>query len=493
MASAFDFDDGDSAYLSVDSPEKNASLEVASGFTSLRVGERALGEVGGGSGLSVAEKMLDIGGTAVSEPESGGAKPVDVVVVEEFDGKADSQLAAGGAEIARDERDARQRDGSPAANASPGRGAGSSSEVEEDEVFDYRSYMCEVKELHMDVLARRLAVQNAQFAIGMDAMCHRVIRGETSDQAELEELRGLVAKLKEENDVLAREKEARKDQVGELEGSVRLLREQNNSISLDNERLKKKCDQQEESLENLRKQVEEDSLVVKELTNEAKSHELAMRSKDKVLAERDAKIAELEVDLLKKTSLIENHEDDIWQRGLRSHRLYREALQQFGAEPQDVPREMTVDRLFHWLDTEFRMLPETLSRAGDYGASVSSGSLLQMLECLGCEHFMRLGTQNYNFPTAEQLANESATCTKVKNLFLRKFWVRTGRAIAKGQAAERLGKFYLSQQKEALRAKQREAARAEEQRRLMPPPCIVPGGSSSAPGEGAGDREEGAQ
>lgn len=86
-----------------------------------------------------------------------------------------------------------------------------------------------------------------------------------------------------------------------------------------------------------------------------------------------------------------------------------------------------------------------MSKVGDYGAVVSTRSLLQMLEYEGCEHFKRLGSHGYKFPTYSDIPTPSRNVDAMSKLFVKEFWIKSGHEGAHKTTADHLAKvfFYL--------------------------------------------------
>jgi hypothetical protein len=66
---------------------------------------------------------------------------------------------------------------------------------------------------------------------------------------------------------------------------------------------------------------------------------------------------------------------------------YRRALESFGAETQDFKINDNISSFVEWLHSELKLLHDTMSKVGDYGAATCSEMLLHLLEQQGCDHF----------------------------------------------------------------------------------------------------------
>ncbi|CAL5026711.1 unnamed protein product [Urochloa decumbens] len=279
----------------------------------------------------------------------------------------------------------------------------------------YAAFIRDCEENSPIDLAKLVGGVAVKLVMGMKVLHKKLVDGE--DVEELELLRKQCSKLSEEK---------------------ASLEECNKELSLTLKNLQASVDQQEVALNGLREQVASDSEVVLDLRNKLGSADLALQSKEKEICERDATIAELRRQLAVKDKQVEEHESQIWQDGLHAYSSCRAALQRFGAEPQEMPREMTRERFFHWLDTEFKMLPGIMDRVGDYAASVCTDALLRLLSDCGCEHLKKLGGRGFVFPSAEGLPAATNVCEAVKKIFLSRFWVAHGREAARKTAHDRL-------------------------------------------------------
>jgi hypothetical protein len=63
--------------------------------------------------------------------------------------------------------------------------------------------------------------------------------------------------------------------------------------------------------------------------------------------------------------------------------VYRRALGSFGTEAQDFKITNNILSFVEWLHSELKLLPDTMSKIGDYGAKTCSEMLLHLLEQQG--------------------------------------------------------------------------------------------------------------
>jgi hypothetical protein len=122
---------------------------------------------------------------------------------------------------------------------------------------------------------------------------------------------------------------------------------------------------------------------------------------------------------------------------------YRRALESFGAEAQDFKITDNISSFVEWLHSELKLLPDTMSKIGDYGAATCSEMLLNLLERQGCDHFKAFGSRGFAFPSPDDAPAPSKTVDLINKIILRNFWAKSGRAHARKKAVDRLAKVGL--------------------------------------------------
>jgi hypothetical protein len=122
---------------------------------------------------------------------------------------------------------------------------------------------------------------------------------------------------------------------------------------------------------------------------------------------------------------------------------YRRALESFGAEAQDFKITDNISSFVEWLHSELKLLPDTMSKIGDYGAATCSEMLLYLLERQGCDHFKAFGSRGFVFPSPDEVPAPSKTVELINKIILRNFWAKSGRAHARKKAVDRLAKVSL--------------------------------------------------
>jgi hypothetical protein len=78
-------------------------------------------------------------------------------------------------------------------------------------------------------------------------------------------------------------------------------------------------------------------------------------------------------------------------------------LESFGAEAQDFKITDNISSFVEWLHSELKLLPDTMSNIGDYGAATCSEMLLYLLERQGCDHFKAFGSRGFVFPSPDEV------------------------------------------------------------------------------------------
>jgi hypothetical protein len=122
---------------------------------------------------------------------------------------------------------------------------------------------------------------------------------------------------------------------------------------------------------------------------------------------------------------------------------YRRALESFGAEAQDFKITDNISSFVEWLHSELKLLPDTMSKIGDYGVATCSEMLLYLLERQGCDHFKTFESRCFAFPSPDEVPTPSKMVELINKIILRNFWAKSGRAHARKKAVDRLAKVCL--------------------------------------------------
>jgi hypothetical protein len=122
---------------------------------------------------------------------------------------------------------------------------------------------------------------------------------------------------------------------------------------------------------------------------------------------------------------------------------YRRALESFGAKAQDFKITDNISSFMEWLHSELKLLSDTMSKIGDYGAATCSEMLLYLLEQHGCDHFRAFGSRGFIFPSPDDVPAPSKTIELINKIILRNFWAKSGRAHSRKKVVDRLAKVSL--------------------------------------------------
>jgi hypothetical protein len=119
---------------------------------------------------------------------------------------------------------------------------------------------------------------------------------------------------------------------------------------------------------------------------------------------------------------------------------YRRSLELYGAETQKFKVTDNIASYCLWLNSELKLLPNTMSKVGDYGATTCSETIFHLLEERGCEHFKAFGTRGFEFPSSDAMPTLSKTVDAITKIVLRNFWMKSGREYARKKATDQLAK-----------------------------------------------------
>jgi hypothetical protein len=119
---------------------------------------------------------------------------------------------------------------------------------------------------------------------------------------------------------------------------------------------------------------------------------------------------------------------------------YHRILKRFGAKTQEFKITHNIGSFFELLNSELKLLLDTISKVGDYGVATCSQMMLHLLEQQGCEHFKTFGSQTFKFPSSEDMPTVSKTVDSVTKIILLNFWAKSGREYARKKVVDRLTK-----------------------------------------------------
>jgi hypothetical protein len=78
------------------------------------------------------------------------------------------------------------------------------------------------------------------------------------------------------------------------------------------------------------------------------------------------------------------------------------------------------------LHSELKLLLDTMSKMGDYGAATCSEMLLHLLGQQGCDHFRAFRSRGFEFPSPDDVPATSKTVELINRIILRNFWAKSG-------------------------------------------------------------------
>jgi hypothetical protein len=228
-----------------------------------------------------------------------------------------------------------------------------------------------------------------------------------------------------------------------LEGENRCLREENEKLKRESRLLADQRAKQQDAMDALKKGLELSLKCYEECRTELKDM-VTQYDAQNILLEANANlIAELKKVKGELEDTLEKNEAYCHQWGAYLATEYRRALESFGAEAQDFKITNNISSFVEWLHSELKLLPDTMSKIGDYGAATCFEMLLYLLERQGCDHFRAFGSRSFIFPSPDDVPAPSKTVELINKIILRNFWAKSGRVHARKKAVDRLAKVGL--------------------------------------------------
>jgi hypothetical protein len=222
---------------------------------------------------------------------------------------------------------------------------------------------------------------------------------------------------------------------------LKMLKDKNRCLKEENERLRRDASdranqraKQQEALDALKRELELSVKCYEECRQELKDMVVQYDAQNILLAANADLIAELKKVKGELEDTLEKNEAYCHQWGAYLATEYRRALESFGAG---------LLSFVEWLHSELKLLPDTMSKIGDYGAATCSEMLLNLLERQGCEHFKAFGSRGFAFPSPDDAPAPSKTVDLINKIILRNFWAKSGRAHARKKVVDRLAKVGL--------------------------------------------------
>jgi hypothetical protein len=230
----------------------------------------------------------------------------------------------------------------------------------------------------------------------------------------------------------------------------KFLEDENRSLKEENEKLKQESrlqpDQrvkQQKALDALKKELELSLKCYEECRQELKDMVTQYNTQNILLKANADLIVELKRLKGELEDTLEKNKAYCHQWGAYLVTEYRRALESFGAEAQDFKITDNILSFVEWLHSELKLLPDTMSKIGDYGAATCSEMLLHLLERQGCNHFKAFGSRSFEFPSPDETPAPSKMVELINKIVLRNFWAKSGRAHARKKAVDRLAKVSL--------------------------------------------------
>jgi hypothetical protein len=226
----------------------------------------------------------------------------------------------------------------------------------------------------------------------------------------------------------------------------KFLEEENRRLREENEKLRQEsclqADQhakQREAMNALKKEIELSLKCYEECRGELKNMVTQYDAQNILLKANAELIAELKKVKGELEDTLEKNEAYCHQWGAYLATKYRRALESFGAEAQDFKITNNISSFVEWLHSELKLLPDTMSKIGDYGAATCSEMLLHLLE-RHCNHFKAFRSRSFEFPSRDETPAPSKTVELINKIVLHNFWAKSGRAHARKKVVDRLAK-----------------------------------------------------
>jgi hypothetical protein len=228
-----------------------------------------------------------------------------------------------------------------------------------------------------------------------------------------------------------------------LEDENRRLKEENEKLKQESHLLADQRAKQQDAIDALKKELElslkcyeECRTELKDMVTQYDAQNILLEAKANLIAELKKVKGELE-------DTLEKNEAYCHQWGAYLATEYRRALESFGAEAQDFKIIDNISSFVEWLHSELKLLPDTMSKIGDYGAATCSEMLLYLLERQGCDHFKAFGSRSFVFPSPDDVPAPRKTIELINKIILHNFWAKSGRAHARKKTVDRLAKVGL--------------------------------------------------
>jgi hypothetical protein len=197
--------------------------------------------------------------------------------------------------------------------------------------------------------------------------------------------------------------------------------------------LKKTHEDDLKLIENLRKDCDKTSKAADDLR--VSNAEISTRNCDlaKTLSSKEQQIQDLEKVLSEQSQTLGQDVDEIKGKLKLLFEEYRKALRDFGVRPGPLPESEEISDLMHWIETEFKALPDVISGASDFAAAFSVESILKLLHDFKYADLVKFREKLSRFPdvgsTSIICPNEDVQAIKIR--FAREFWFASRKELAK--------------------------------------------------------------
>lgn len=226
-----------------------------------------------------------------------------------------------------------------------------------------------------------------------------------------------------------------KDLQAKCSRDERLCLEEEGKLREENEKLKNDSKQLPGQVQNLTEQCSKQQTVMDalkwELEKSLQCYEECRTELHATVVQNDTHLVQIQThyalieELKKVTAELENtlekNESCCHQWGLHLAQAYCWVLERYGAETQDFKVNDNIATYYLWMNSELKLLPDTMSNIGDYGVVTSSEAIFHLLEERGCEHFKAFGTHGFEFPSSDTMPTPSKTVDAITKIVLRNF------------------------------------------------------------------------
>jgi hypothetical protein len=162
----------------------------------------------------------------------------------------------------------------------------------------------------------------------------------------------------------------------------------------------------------------------------------------KTLSNKEQKIQDLKKALSERSKASGQDVDEIKKKLKLLFKDYREALKSFGVRPGPFPKSEEIFDLMDSIEIEFRALPDVISGASDFAATLSLESILKLHYDFDCVDLVKFRENLSQFPECRSSSSihPNGDVQAIKARFTREFWYASGKEFAKKIAHAKLEK-----------------------------------------------------